>query len=279
MMGIRLPIILIILLLAYSSLFITQDKHANTVSGNISPSLPSDVLNVLGHSYMNQLIAESLFIKTAVYLGGLNKQMDETNLEIMGDHFKTISRLHPKFLDTYYRSESVLAHRGDRFALTANEILDRGKKALPSEVAIPFFEGFNYFHYLNEPVKAGKILRIASNIPDAPQWIGHLASMLMAKSGNIRTGLIWLKGMLAATQDEDEKKRYSKDIVAFEKAMQVQRALDQYAQGHGIYPETLSALLPDYLGALPTWEGEYMLEYHSPTLVLRRHPHDRKTQR
>jgi len=270
--------ILAILLICYGFLFVTQDKHAGNTSANISPTLPTGLLNVLGHSYMNQLIAESLFIKTAVYLGGLNKQMDETNLEIMGNHFKTISRLHPKFLDTYYRSESVLAHRGDRFALTANEILDRGRKALPNEVAIPFFEGFNYFHYLNEPVKAGKILRIASNTPDAPQWIGHLASMLMAKGGNIRTGLVWLKGMLAATHDKDEKKRYSKDIIAFEKAMQVQRALDQYAQGHGIYPETLSALLPDYLGALPTWEGEYMLEYHSPTLVLRR-PHDRKTQR
>jgi len=270
----RTWILLPILLVFYGFLFVTQDKHTNTAPTNISPSLPASVLNVLGHSYMNQLIAESLFIKTAVHLGGLNKQMDEKNLEIMGNHFKTISKLHPLFLDTYYRSESVLAHRGDRFVLTANKILDRGRNALPNEIAIPFFEGFNYFHYLNKPVKAGKILRNASNIPDAPQWIGHLASMLMAKGGNIRTGLIWLKGMLAATHDEDEKKRYGRDVATFEKAMQVQQAIEQYARKHGTYPETLSVLLPDYLGALPTWEGEYMLEYHSPTLLLRRHPHD-----
>ncbi len=263
-----------ILLVCYGFLFATQDKRAGIASADISPSLPTGVLNVLGHSYMSQLIAESLFIKTAVYLGGLNKQMDEANLEIMGNHFKTISRLHPQFLDTYYRSESVLAHRGGRFVLAANEILDHGRSALPNEVAIPFFEGFNYFHYLNEPTKAGEILRIASNIPNSPQWIGHLASMLMASGGNIRTGLIWLKGMLSATKDEGEKKRYSKDIIAFEKALQVQQALDRYARKHGAYPETMSALLPDYLGALPTWEGEYMLEYHSPTLFLRRHPDD-----
>jgi len=275
----RLPITLVILLLAYSSLFFTQDKHAGNTSANISPSLPTGVLNVLGHSYMNQLIAESLFIKTAVYLGGVNKQVDEANLEIMANHFKTISHLHPRFLDTYYRSESVLAHRGDRFVLTAHEILDRGRAALPNEVAIPFFEGFNYFHYLNEPVKAGEALRIASNIPDAPQWIGHLASMLMAKGGNIRTGLIWLQGMLAASHDEDEKKRYRADIIAFKKALRVQQALDRYAHNHGAYPENLSALLPDYLGTLPTWEGEYMLEYHSPTLSFHRHPHERNAHR
>jgi len=269
MMGIRLPITLVILLLAYSSLFFTQDKHAGNTSANISPSLPTGVLNVLGHSYMNQLIAESLFIKTAVYLGGVSKQIDEANLDMMAQHFLTISQLHPKFLDAYYRSESVLAHRGDRFVHQANTILENGKNALPDEVAIPFFEGFNYFHYLNEPVKAAKNLRIASNIPGSPQWIGHLASMLMASGGNIRTGLIWLQGMLAATQDEDEKKRYGKEIAIFEKAMQVQQALDRYAQKHGGYPEKLSALLTGELPALPTWE-DYMLEYHPPKLFLRR---------
>ena len=264
-----------ILILCYGLLFVAQDNRVGNRQANISPSLPTDVLNVLGHSYMNQIIAESLFIKTAVYLGGLHQQMDEANLDIMGRHFLAISQLHPKFLDTYYRSESVLAHRGDQFVHTANAILKSGRGALPNEVAIPFFEGFNYFHYLNEPAKAGEILRIASNIPNAPQWIGHLASMLMARGGNIRTGLIWLKGMLAATQDEDEKKRFSKDIIAFEKAMQVQQALDRYARKHGAYPQHLSDLLAVDLSVLPTWEeDDYQLEYQPPTLSLRRRSHD-----
>jgi len=272
MMKMCRPIIFIMLLLAYSTLFVAQDTHTGKTQGNISPALPTGVLNVLGHSYMNQIIAESLFIKTAVYLGGLDQQMDEANLTIMGQHFITISQLHPKFLDTYYRSESVLAHRGDQFVHTANTILEHGRTALPNEVAIPFFEGFNYFHYLNQPAKAGEILRIASNIPDAPKWIGHLASMLMASGGNIRTGLIWLNGMLAASHDDEEKTRYKKDIAAFEKAMRVQQALERYAHRHGAYPKKLAALLASDLRALPTWEGDYMLTYQPPKLFLtRRH--------
>ncbi len=274
----RTLIILPILLICYGLLFVSQDKYTGNTQANISPSLPVGILNVLGHSYMNQLIAESLFIKTAVYYGGLNRQMDEASLDIMAQHFLTITRLHPRFLDAYYRSESILAHRGDRYVQIANKILERGKTALPDEVAIPFFEGFNDFHYLNEPVKAANNLRIASNIPGAPQWIGHLASMLMASGGNIRTGLVWLQGMRAATQDEDEKRRYGKEIAIFEKAMQVQQALDHYAQKHGGYPENLSALLAEDLTALPTWEGNYMLEYQPPKLFLRRrhshHAHD-----
>jgi len=99
--------------------------------------------------------------------------------------------------------------------------------------------------------------------------------MLMASGGNIRTGLIWLNGMLAASHDDEEKKRYKKDIVAFKKALRVQDALDRYARKHGAYPKKLSALLANDLSALPTWKGNYMLEYQPPTLYLRHLPHTR----
>ena len=272
---IKSPLILVLLIIGYGFLFLAQDRHTSTASEHLSPALPVRLLDVLGHSYLNQLIAESLFIKTAVYYGGLNKQPDEDNLEIMQHHFIAMSQLHPKFLDTYYRSESVLAHRGDTFVQAANTILENGRRALPEQVVLPFFEGFNYFHYLNAPVKAGEILRIASNIPDAPAWIGHLASMLMASGGNIRTGLVWLKGMLAASHDDDERARYNKDIAAFEKALQVQLALDRYVHKHGNYPDSLTVLLQKELDTLPVWgEDGYLLEYQAPKLFLRRQSHD-----
>jgi len=225
---------------------------------------------VLGHAYLHQLIAEALFIKTAVYYGGIDKQMNEDKLKIMEQYFLAMSQLHPKLLDIYYRSEAVLAHRGNIHARMANRILENGRRALPNQLVLPFFEGFNYFHYLDDPTKAAKILHIASIIPHAPKWIGHLASMLMASGGNIRTGLVWLKGMLAVSRNKNEKVRYKKNILAFEKAMRVQRALDRYVHGVGKYPHSLAALLPVYLGALPTWKNGYMLEYESPKLFLRR---------
>jgi len=268
----RSLIILPILLFCYGFLFVAQDKQTGSKQANISPTLPAGVLNVLGHSYMNQLIAETLFIKAAVYYGGLNQQMDESNLEVMGQHFLGISELHPQLLDTYYLSEAVLAHRGDSYVRIANRILENGRTALPGKVALPFFEGFNYFHYLNDSIKAAEILRIGSLISGSPQWIGHLASILMAGGGNIRIGLIWLKGMLAASRDEGEKVRYRKDILVFEKALLVQSAIRRYHGKYGHSPGNLEALQPEFIAELPQFKGDYVLSYQAPRLSLyRRH--------
>jgi len=259
---------------AYFSLFNAYEKRISVSPPTISPTLPIAVLNGIGHSYLRQLLAESLFIKTAVYYGGLNKSIDEQSLHIMSQHFVSISQLHPKLLDLYYRSESVLAHHGNNHTKTTNKILELGRGQLPNKVELPFFEGFNYFHYLNEPLKAANVLRIASDIPDAPQWIGHLASMLMASGGNIRTGLIWLKGMEATSQDKDEKARYKKELLEFEKAMQVQIALNKYVQRIGSYPDNLNDLLTTDIQALPTWKEQFQLEYQPPKLFLRRKSHE-----
>ncbi len=265
--------ILPMLLVIYGFLFTAQEQHTSIAKQSISPALPTRVLDVLGHSYLRQLIAESLFIKAAVYHGGLNKHMDAKNLAIMGQHFMAMSQLHPALLDIYYHAESTLAHRGNAYVNTANAILERGRKALPEQVTLPFFEGFNYFHYLQKPIKAAEILRSATNIPGAPQWIGHLASILMVSGGNIRTGLIWLQGMYATAQDEDEKTRYKKDIVAFEKALKVQLALDHYVRRMGKYPVNLTVLLSVDLDNLPTWGKDFRLEYKPPKLFLRRPSH------
>jgi hypothetical protein len=258
------------LLAGYGFLFFAQERHGAITRQDISPSLPGPVLKGLGHSFLDQIIAEALFIKVAVYQGGLQREASTGNLDIMGQDFELMSELHPKMLDVYYRSETTLAYRGDTYTRLANRILEHGRAALPNQVALPFFEGFNYFHYLNDPAKAAEVLRTASNIPGSPQWIGHLASMLAAESGNIRTGLVWLREMLANSTDEKEKARYTTAIEAFEEALQVQLALERYTHTVGAAPDTLDALVPEYIARIPTFESEFVLVYKKPDLFLTR---------
>jgi len=262
------PLLLSTLLSGYLFLSLSSGYRATVNQENISLSLPVQIYEVSGYSYLRQLIAESLFIKTAVFYGGLKQETDQTNLEILTAHFLTISRLHPQLLDTYYRSEAILAGRNDTSTRIANQILADGRVALPLQISLPFFEGFNYFHYLDEPLRAAESLRAASEIEGAPKWIGHLASMLIAQGGNIRTGLIWLKGMYASSQDENEKKRFGESIHAFEKALQVQLALDRYYNQYGFYPKTVTTLVPAYLPEMPVWEKHY-LDYNPPKLSLK----------
>jgi len=266
----KLSSIGLLCMMAYSALFFAQEARNTFQHPSITPAIPTKILDVVGHTYLKQLIAEFLYIKTAIYYGGLKKEASSANLEIMGQHFVAMSQLHPHMIDIYYRSESVLAHRGERFVQMANSILETGRASIPNKVALPFFEGFNYLNYLNQPRKASEILKIASEIPHAPRWIGRLASILMAGEGNIRSGLALLQGMYVSSQNQDEKGRYQKDIQAFQQALLVQQALNHYRQKHGKSAGTLQQLVPTYIKTLPSLKQNYYLKYQPPTLSLLR---------
>jgi len=266
----RSIVLLPLLLGIYIAVSYSAQVQLTAEQKGISPALPTRALELVGHSYLRQFMAEALFIKTAVYYGGLTSMPDEASLDVMVQHFQAMQRLHPLMLDIYYRSEGVLAHRGIKYASAANDILREGRKALPDVVALPFFEGFNYDRYLNQSARAAVILREASEIPGSPRWIGHLASLLAAEGGNIRSALVWLKGMHAASDDAVMKERYQAEIEVFERALLVQLALEQYIGKAGKPPATLDVLIPDYLRQVPQFEKGYHLEYRRPNLFLKR---------
>lgn len=225
--------------------------------------------------YLHQLGAEMLYIKTTVFLGGLEPGQDsEDYASSLAKNFSAISTLHPEFVDTYYQCESSMTGISDEYTIEANKILERGMAALPDNWVLPFFVAFNHFFELNQPKDAAVILRRVSLMPSAPAWFGHLASMLAAEGGDIYAGLMWLKGMLAIEEDELRRERYQKDIFAFEQALLVLQATFEYRNRHNRPPPTLDALVPDFLPHIPEFDGKYILSWTPPTLRLLRR--DRK---
>jgi hypothetical protein len=252
----------------YVQLFFAQEQQQSVKEVRLMPTMPTQVFQILGHTYMQQMLADILFIKVAVFYGGGHKIED--SVDEMANHFLTMNTLNPKMIDFYYRTEAALADKGDDYVRTVNQILEKGREALPHQVAIPYFEGFNYYYYLDEPIKAAELLRLASTYDKKYQWLGHLASTLLAKGGSIRAGLAWLKGMYASMEDGKEKERYAADIQEFEKAMAVQAALERYAiKSGGVYPEKLSDLVPEELHMLPKFSEWFYLDYQPPQLFLK----------
>jgi len=252
----------------YVQLFFAQEQQQSVKEVRLMPTMPTQVFQILGHTYMQQMLADILFIKVAVFYGGGHKIED--SVDEMANHFLTMNTLNPKMIDFYYRTEAALADKGDDYVRTVNQILEKGREALSHQVAIPYFEGFNYYYYLDEPVKAAELLRLASTYDKKYQWLGHLASTLLAKGGSIRAGLAWLKGMYASMEDGEEKERYAADIQEFEKAMVVQAALERYAiKSGGVYPEKLSDLVPEELHMLPKFSEWFYLDYQPPQLFLK----------
>ena len=252
----------------YVQLFYTQEKQQSVKEVRLMPTMPTQVFQILGHTYMQQLLADMLFIKVAVFYGGGNDI--EASVDEMANHFMIMNKLNPKMIDFYYRTEAALADKGDDYTNITNKILEKGRGALPEQVELPYFEGFNYYYYLDEPVKAAELLRLASTYDEKYQWLGHLASTLLAKGGSIRAGLTWLKGMHASMEEGEEKERYAADIQEFEKAMVVQVALERYAtKSGGLYPEKLSDLVPEELHMLPKFSERFYLDYQPPQIFLK----------
>jgi hypothetical protein len=258
------------LVLIYGALFMHHEHIKQQVEPQLTLPLPASALKtVLG--YLSQLGSEMHFIKTGVFLGALdpNKPMDKY-ADSLVSNFEVMAELHPYFRDTYFFAESTLAHIGPEQARAANAILTTGMTVYPDDWFLPFFKGFNHFYYLKENRKAAEDLLKASQLPDGPTWLAHLASMLAAEGGDIYGGLAWLNMMLKAEEDPAMQERYRRDIGAFEKALIVQEAVFAYRRKYNQLPSELNDLIPEFIQALPEFDGDFYLEWEPPELKLKR---------
>ena len=259
------------LALAYCGLFLHQENIFQDTPPTLS-FLPSGKIQRVALGYLKQLGGEILFIKSNVFLGGVKPGRNPYDYaDPLTKHLKGATELHPDFSDTYFLCNASLPYIGPEYALKANKILEKGMETMPDNILWPFFIGFNYFYHLNEPIEAAKYLKIASEKPEAPKWLAHLASSLLAKGGNIKTGIIWLRGMVATEEDDGQRKRYQESLEVFEQAYVVEQAIERFNSRHGNPPGTLQDLVPEFVAEIPQFEG-YELSYTPPSLKLLR-PH------
>jgi len=252
----------------YCFLFVQQEQLTQKTFLHLPHPLPAAVQKIaLG--FVKQLGGEINLVTAKLFLGGVEPGRDpETYAPSLAEHFSVASQLNPLFKDTYYFCQSSLPHIAPEYAKEANKVLKRGIEALPDNPVLPFFVGFNYFYYLKQPKDAAVYLRKVSQMPGFGPWVGHLASILAAEGGDITAGLIWLKAMYASEKNELTRERYKKSIIVFEKAESVQKAIILYHKQNGNYPQTLEALVPGYLPALPDLDNQFKLSWKPPTLRL-----------
>jgi hypothetical protein len=267
-MSARLPIF-ILLLLSYGILFTLQETRFSKNSQQLSHPLPP-AIEKAALGYLRQLGGEMHFVKASVFYGGVEPGRDPLEYaEPFAQHLTSAASLHPHFVDTYFLCQATLPYINNEYALRANSVLALGMAALADNFVPPFFIGFNHFYHLKDPSQAAIFLQQASQYPGAPSWLGHLASTLAAEGGDIYGGLIWLKAMLAAEEDERVRERYQHSITMFERAVTVQQAIDIYKNKHNNqYPATLDAMVPEILAALPEFDPPFLLSWEPPTLRL-----------
>lgn len=259
-----------VLLVLYLVVWGLQKGKAEWTDYYLSPAPPAPVLKVAS-GYARQLAGFSLFVKVAIFAGGPLRGVDKKSYaENLAQNFDVMTELYPEFIDPYHYCQSFLAPISPEYAGRANAILERGVQAHPDVLYLPFFQAFNYFYYMHQPVKAAELFYSLSKHPDAPPWFGHLAGTLMARGGNLAAGRAMLEAMLKTEQNEQTKERYRRSIENFDKAIKVQEALDMYRKEHGTDAVSLYDIVPHYLDALPKLNDGALLVWEPPLLRLER---------
>ncbi len=260
----------VMVVLLYIGMFLPLDKSYQNRAEQLTHAPPVEFQRVVS-GYLRQLVAELLFVKSSVFLGGVRPGVPvATYVKPLTSNFEVMTSLYPEFLDPYYYSQSYLTSISPESARSANRILEVGITIYPEDHILRFFHAFNYFRYLDEPLKAAKAFQDASNLPGAPPMFGHLAALFSAKGGNISAGLITLKAMLAVEKNKIVIARYRHEIQIFEKALKVNDAISLYVNKYQIPPDQLNDLVPEFLEQLPAIEYGFELIYEPPSLRLER---------
>jgi len=254
-------------IIAYALLFNHYDNLQKNRVRQLSPVMP-EIIYKSALGFLEQIGAESLFIKTKVFFGGLEPSAPIDNPRTYADYYKVIVSLHPEFMDTYHFSESILPWTGEELTRLNNQILIRGVETHPDYFMLYFYLGFNHFYFLKNYKKAATYFWQASEKKDAPSWLGHLAATLSAQGGDIIGGLLLLRAMEHSETSEQIKKRYQSEIVEYKKAVTVQQAMNAFVSRNQRFPATLDELTPEFLPALPVFSDEFKLIYAPPELRM-----------
>lgn len=277
-MMIARAIILTSLVVLYGLVFTVQEQKAKERDITLELALPVSFQKITA-GYVKQLAAEMLFIRTSVFLGGVRPGIPPTSYaDALGNNFAVMTGLYPRFIDPYYFCQGFLPHISPESAAKAATIFETGIAAFPDDLVLRFFYGTNFFLSMNEPLKGAEAFSEAAKLPKAPPLFGHLAALLSAQGGDITAGLISLKAMLAGEKDEVVRKRYEEEIVIFEQALEVQKALNAYAGKYGPAPTELEQLIPEFLPQLPETKDSFVLSYDPPNLHLKRPDRKKKSE-
>jgi len=266
------------IVLLYGWFFTLQEQRREERKVSLTMALPVSFYKISA-GYMQQLAAEMLFIRTSVFLGGVPPGTPPAGYEEpLGNNFEVMTRLYPRFIDPYYFCQGFLAPISPEAAARASTIFETGIVVYPDDLILRFFHGTNFFLAMNEPLKGAEALAEAAKLPEAPPLFGHLAALLSAQGGDIAAGLLSLKTMLAAEQDEKVRSRYEEEIVIFEQALEVQKGLNAYTSKYGAAPQTLEHLVPEFIVSIPDIKDSFVLVYDPPNLHLQRPERKKKTE-
>lgn len=214
--------------------------------------LPSQFTRILSMGYKG-LLSDFQFLKLTTLVGERivhQKRLEEEDWRYFKASVESITDLDPYFLDPYFLAEGLLTWEAGQYE-EANRLLEKGVQYRTWDWRLPYFIGFNDFYFLHEYEKGADYLMQASRLPGAPSYLPNLAARLAYYGGKTKTGILFLKGMLASTTDQNLRKIFQMRLLALERAEMIEDAVQKFKMDHGRLPKSHELVAMGYLKEMP----------------------------
>ncbi|MFC1556185.1 hypothetical protein ACFL67_03795 [candidate division KSB1 bacterium] len=231
--------LIVIFIACLSVVFLVQ--HTADYENNVEGKAEYDMFYTPHPDYARMLscgfkgaAADIYWIKTVIYFG---RRVMKKDLEYMGyelysdkrddpgylqwkkntafryrylyDLLNTVTELDPYFHLPYTFGGLFLTLKYGRPDLSV-ELLKKGREFIKDSWHIPYYLGFNYYFYLNDPLKAAEYYMEAARFEDAPKEVISLARGILMNEGKRNMAIEFITGVKESTDNPDTKKEMEK---------------------------------------------------------------------
>lgn len=233
------------LIAAYIAIFPTIEVYSKNRLGerDVRYIPPKEILE-LSTLEFKALAADLLFFEGLTFVGGRKSgDNDPDTWEWLYKILDASSYLNPHNVDPYFIAQGFLTWEGRMFKET-NELLNRGLTYRTNDWRLPFFIGFNYYFFLDQPEKGAQYLEMAARLPESPRaTLLILASRLYTMSARTELAIAIVKDDYERTRDEALRKIYKNRLKSLQARFKIEQAVEAYEKRYKQKPASLAVLL------------------------------------
>jgi hypothetical protein len=251
----RLPYVKYIITTLFIMLLLTTIQQLQiSLDTNIKPASKLEDLKYLPNgkflkgaalSY-DEIFADILWIKALIYFA--DHAQTDRNYDWLYHLLEITTTLDPLYQYPYEFAGIVLATElGDING--SNILLKRGMENVstthPRYWRLPFLLAYNHMYYKKDYATAAKLLELAAQFPQSPDYIPLLATRLYANADRHQVALTFLQEMINSTENPQLKEKLvnrKKELIADEHIRLLERARDHFLNTFKRYPTNLKEL-------------------------------------
>jgi tetratricopeptide (TPR) repeat protein len=234
--------LIFVVLLVGASVSLTRVRDVQPPEARLGFFPPAPVIKVLAADQY-QFLSQVISLQCVFYFGSLVERREQMpNWRNIYRALFTATRLDPYNMDSYYFAQAVLAWEA-KMIPEVIELLEYGFQHRPWDFHLPYFISFDYAFFLKDYKRAGEYLAKVAELKPEVEWYATLAARYFYEGGTTALALAYLKDMIPEARNEAIRKRMITRAEAFEKILQIEKAVLAYTNRFQTEPKKLEDLV------------------------------------